>query len=184
MFKVLLDKVNKADSCIAVLQAGAIDSQPSTASLPNFASPFNSPPSMANPSNQSMDDLRARISKLEVATKTGDITFTQQLRLLSLDDTLACWSALNIPSCCFGLYMDVFLLMDRMADDSHSVQQNMLTMIYKQVHLKIQTGSEALALGALRQLVPPLFDSTSYNWSQHVLWNHQASIVSQSSRDK
>jgi hypothetical protein len=63
--------------------------------------------------------------------------------------------------------------MDRMAGDSDLVQQNMLTTMDKQVRLKIQTGSEALALGALCQSVPPLLHSTtmgaimSYGTTKH-----------------
>jgi hypothetical protein len=168
LFKILMDRLNKAEVSVASLEAtgaGVPGTPPSGGGglAGGFGSLFGNPTPHEATSGATtllIDDLRKRLSKLEVASETGEVTFTQQLGLLSLEDTDA-WTTLNCPSRRFGLFMDVFLLLDRMKGDSDSVQQSMLTTMDKQVRLKIQTGSEALALGALRQSVPALFHSTT-----------------------
>jgi hypothetical protein len=71
--------------------------------------------------------------------------------------------------------MDIFFPLDCMKGNSNSVLQSMLTTADKQLRLMIQTGAEALALGALRQLVlSTLLHSTTMGENERYgVTNHQ-----------
>jgi hypothetical protein len=166
MFKKLLNRLNILDSAVLNLQEQG-------PSLSNGGGPFGELfggiGGEVNPNENDMDDIQKRLHKLEVSSDWGQQTFTHQLGLASLEDATA-WTALNFPIGRFGLYMDVFLFLERMAGDSDTDQSSMFAAMDKHVKLKIPTGAEAMALGALRQSVPRLFHNSSsatYGSSKH-----------------
>lgn len=79
-----------------------------------------------------MDNVIKHLGKVEAEQKYSTIQFTKQLGLSSLEERKA-WMILNFASRHYGLFIDVFVFLDKLARDSDTDQASMLTTMDKQV---------------------------------------------------
>ena len=108
---------------------------------------------------ESNEDLERRLARIMADNEVDAIKFAG-LGLKSVAEVDA-WVAVHFPCRSYGLIIDVYLLLDLIADDGPTTQKDLITEMKRRKDLDIATEAEGQALTAFLAEVPRLFHISS-----------------------
>lgn len=104
---------------------------------------------------ESNEDLERRLARLLADSEVDAIKFAG-LGLKSMEEVTA-WVSVHFPCRSYGLIIDVYLLLDLIADDGPTTQKDLITEMKRRKDLDIATEAEGQALTAFLAEIPRVF---------------------------